>query len=130
MWSRDVSGVGSSESDAVFFPAPGYVPTQMFGNRHAWSITPADGAIPDEKEIVVSVQLLGDYYLPEGEPLKIAYLTVSREAYGGGPCLIFRPDRFDAKEGLAYRCRVSFDGGRTQEFDYIVEFVSDERLRL
>jgi len=130
MWSRDVSGSGSSEVGAVFFPPPGYVPTQMFGKRHAWSITPARGALPEVDKIVVSVQLLGEYYLPEGEPLEIDFLTISRGAYGSGPCLIFRPDLFDAQEGLAYRCRVSLDGGRTQEFDYIVEFVSDERLGL
>lgn len=130
MWSRDVSGAGSSDVGAVLFPPPGYVPTQMFGKRHAWSITPASGALPEMDKIVVSVQPLGEYYLPEGEPLELDFLTVSREAHGSGPCLIFRPDLFDAQEGLAYRCRVSFDGGRTQAFDYIVEFVSDERLRL
>ena len=52
-----------------------------------------------------------------------AELTLSRE--DGTNTILF-----DAQEGLAYRCRVSFDGGRTQAFDYIVEFVSDERLRL
>jgi len=31
-------------------------------------------------------------------------------------------------EGRAYRCRVSLDGVRSLEFDYIVESVSDERL--
>ncbi len=129
MWSMDGSGKGSRDLKAVMYPPPGYVPVEMFGGPYAWSLAPLGKALPKEDEITIEIQPLGRFYLPEGEPLQIDFKHVDKGGYGAGPCLIFRPAGLRVEQGASYRCRVSFDGGKSAAFEYIVEFVSDERLK-
>jgi len=129
MWSMDSSGPDPRDVEAVRYPPPGYVPVELFEAHYAWNFSPLDGRAPARSDVVVTIQPLGDYYLPAGEPLAIDYLEVAEDGYGGTPCVIFRPSALEVAPGKAYRCRLSFDEGRTTAFDYVVEFVSGEGLR-
>tara|TARA_R110002126_G_scaffold33398_2_gene104707 strand:+ start:9353 stop:10732 length:1380 start_codon:yes stop_codon:yes gene_type:complete len=128
MWSFDTSGKPIQGMDAVMFPPAGFVPTQMFGSHYAWSITPLKGSLPKVDSISVTMQKLGELYLPDGDPVPVESVMVDPGSYGAGPTLIFEPQGIVVGAGNAYRCRVSYDGGRSYAFDYVVAFVSDERL--
>ena len=124
MWSMDGSGPGMKELDAVLYPPAGYVPLDLFGARHAWSIQLLRGKVPASKEdIEVEVVRLDEYYQARGEPLELDWRDINRGGYGGGPCVIFRPVGLQCRPGLRYGVRVSLDGGKTEAFDYLVEFV-------
>lgn len=128
MWSMDQSGKTPRDLDAVLFPPAGYVPVQMFGSHYAWSITPIGGSLPKEEDVKITIQPLGDFYLPAGKPLAIDYLHIDRGGFGAGATLIFRPAGLDVTAGRAYRCQVSLDGGKSVQYDQFIEFVSDPRL--
>lgn len=124
MWSMDGSGPQVRGVDAVLYPPPGYLPLDLFGPRHAWSIQLVKGKAPKGKEdIEVEVVRLDEYFQPRGEPLELDWKDINHDGYGGSPCLIFRPVDLQYRPGLRYGVRVSFDGGKTLAFDYLVEFV-------
>jgi hypothetical protein len=128
MWSMDSSGKGARKLDAVQYPPPGYVPVEMFARTAAWSLTPLGGSIPKESKIEITLQPLGEFYLPEGAPLTIDYLHVDTTGFGAGPCLIFRSDGLVVAPGRSYLCQISFDNGRSQAYEYLVEFGSESPL--
>jgi len=124
MWSMDGSGPAVKGLEAVLYPPPGYLPLDLFGPRHAWSIQLVKGKAPKGKDdIEVEVVRLDEYFQPRGEPLELDWKDINHGGYGGGPCLIFRPVDLQYRPGLRYGVRVSFDGGKTRAFDYLVEFV-------
>ena len=124
MWSMDGSGPGTKDLDAVLYPPPGYLPLDLFGPRHAWSIQLVRGKAPATKEdIEVEVVRLNEYYQPRGEPLELDWKDINHGGYGGGPCVIFRPVDLQVRPGLRYGVKVSLDGGKSLAFDYLVEFV-------
>ncbi len=124
MWSMDGSGPNARGVDAVLYPPPGYVPLDLFGPRHAWSIQLLKGKTPSSKDdIEVEVVRLDEYYQQRGEPLELDWRDINRGAYGGGPCVIFRPVDLQFRAGVRYGVKVSFDGGESLAFEYLVEFV-------
>lgn len=124
MWAFDKSGSTPKGLEAVLYPPAGYVPSDLFGPRHAWSIICLRGSVPRKSQVVVTIQPLDEDYAPEGEPLTIETLHRAEGGFGRGDCLVFRPEgRLRCVDGARYRVRVSFDGGRTNEFDYVVEFI-------
>lgn len=125
MWSTDSSGKGARGLDAVLYPPPGHVPTDMFGPRHAWSIHPLNGKMPSKDEdLVVRIHRLDGHYQASGAALELDYVRVSREGYGSGECIIFRPAGLEATAGARYRARISLDGGDRFEHDFLVEFIA------
>ncbi len=125
MWSMDQSGKVETKQAAVLYPPPGHVPVQMFAKTAAWSISPIKKSPPDKSKVKVTLQPLGKYYVPEGQPLKIDFLNVDTAGIGSGPCLIFRSDELEVAEGRAYFCQVSLNGGKSITYEYLVEFVSE-----
>lgn len=124
MWSMDGSGPSAKGVEAVLYPPPGYVPLDLFGPRHAWSIQLVKGKTPASKEdIEVEVVRLDEVHQPRGEPLELDWKDINRGGYGGGPCVIFRPVDLQCRAGVRYGVKVSFDGGKSLAFDYLVEFV-------
>ncbi|MCA9001272.1 MAG: hypothetical protein KDB61_05075 [Planctomycetes bacterium] len=128
MWSMDSSGKGARKLDAVLYPPPGYVPVEMFARSAAWSIVPLSGSLPKESKIHITLQPLGEFYLPEGQPLKVDTLHVAGSGVGAGPALIFRSDNLEVAPGKRYRCQVQYDGDRAPTYDYLVEFVTEPEL--
>lgn len=124
MWSMDGSGSGVSNMEHVLYPPAGFMPVEYFGARHAWSVSFLKGKVPSTKDLAVEITALDDYYLPMGEPLELDYRAVAANGYGGSACAIFRPVGLEVEAGERYRCKLSFDGGRSFELDYIVEFVA------
>jgi hypothetical protein len=126
MWSMDESGSGGSELDAVLYPPAGYVPVQYFGARHAWSVSLLKGRAPSADELTVEVTALDEHYLPLGEPLELDYRNAAGGGYGGSACVLFRPVGLEVEAGARYRCKLSLDGGKSIELDYVVEFVAPD----
>ncbi|MEL6906940.1 MAG: hypothetical protein AAFP22_16130 [Planctomycetota bacterium] len=125
MWIMDASGPDGPERSEVLFPPAGYVPLDAFESHYAWSIQLlGEEDPPDVRKVVVEIQRLDAHYLPTGEPLVIDWKSVDRPALGGGPAVVFRPAGLVVSDGARYRARVSFDGGKTHRYVYIVEFVS------
>jgi hypothetical protein len=129
MWAMDNGGSAPKSLGAVMFPPAGYVPVEMFGAKYAWSITPLKGSLSNKENVHITVQKLDRTYLPDGAPLPIYDLLIANGSRGSGPTLIFSPGGIELAAGTAYRCRVSYDAGKTIVYDYVVEFVSDKRLK-
>ncbi|MEO0480787.1 MAG: hypothetical protein AAF196_15045 [Planctomycetota bacterium] len=123
MWAFDNSGSTPSGLDTVYYPPRGFLPTDMFGSRHAWSLHLTSGSVPKSEDVVVRVVELDQLYVPIGEPLRIDYQTVSTDRFGGGSAVIFRPAGLRCAAGQRYRAQVSFDGGKSFAHDYVVEFL-------
>ncbi|MEM1451859.1 MAG: hypothetical protein AAF726_17845 [Planctomycetota bacterium] len=125
MWSLDSSGPGTPGRDAVLYPPAGFVPVDLFGPRHAWSIQLLRGKAPNsDDDLQVEIVRLDEYYQPRGEPLELDYRAKGGGGFGGGPCVIFRPVDLQVRPGARYGAKVSLDGGKTIAFDYLVEFVA------
>jgi len=110
-----VAGGGGKGGRAkrVCYPPPGYVPTEYFGSRHAWSID-LGGARPKLDGLTIVVRALDDLYVPE-ETLEIDHLSRS------GSTLIFRPKGVVVTHGKAYVLEITgLDGKRP--VSYMVEF--------
>ncbi|MEZ6003869.1 MAG: hypothetical protein R3F33_06745 [Planctomycetota bacterium] len=123
MWSMDSSGPGVKSMEAVLYPPRGYTPVDMFGPRHAWSIQVIKGKMPADKEsIVVHIFELDHYHQAIGEALPLDYKDIEGGGFGGLPCVAFRPGGLVVQPGRCYRAQVSFDGGKTLAYDYVVEF--------
>ena len=124
MWSMDGSGPGVKGMAAVLYPPPGYVPVDLFGPRHAWSIQLLKGKVPSSgKALDIEVVRLDEYYQPRGEPLELDWKDMAGGGFGGSPCLVFRPVDLQVRPGLRYGVKVSLDGGKSVAFEYLVEFV-------
>ena len=122
MWSMDGSGAAPKGMTAVYYPPRGYVPIDMFGPRHAWSISLLRGKRPQRDQLAVRVHQLDQDHLPAGEPLKLDHLDVTGSGYGGSACVIFRPERISMQPGRRYLIDVSFDAGKTSAHHYVVQF--------
>lgn len=123
MWSTDGSGPGASGLAHVLYPPAGFVPVEYFGARHAWSVSLLNGRVPNGDELAVEIVALDDHYAPFGEPLELDYRAVAGGGFGGSACVVFRPVGLVVEPGQRYRCKLSFDGGKTNDLDYVVEFV-------
>ncbi|MEM6674209.1 MAG: hypothetical protein AAF726_15295 [Planctomycetota bacterium] len=125
MWSMDGSGPGARGRSAVLYPPAGFVPVDLFGPRHAWSIQLLTGKSPaSDDDIQVEIVTLDEHYQPSSAPLELDYCAKGGGTYGGGPCVIFRPVGLVVRPGARYGAKVSFDGGKSIAFDYLVEFVA------
>lgn len=125
MWAMDGNGPAPRDLDAVFYPARGYVPVDLFGPRHAWSIQLLTGAAPrDGAAYTVTVHRLDAHFQPAGDALTLDWKDLGGGEFGGGPCLVFRPVGVEVAPGARYRVRVHDRGAKVARFDYVVEFVA------
>jgi len=125
MYALDESGRSARGIDRILYPPAGYTPVDMFSPRRPWSIHPLKGSLPSKDEdLAVEVHRLDGYHMPDGAPLELDHLGISREDLGSGPCAVFRPVGLVVTPGARYRVRVSFDGGDEFELVYVVEFVA------
>lgn len=121
MWSMDQSGKANRKLDAVQYPPPGWVPVDMFEAQRAFSIAGARGGTPKQDELRCAIRPLDDDWLP-GDALELDALHVAAPGYGTGTCIVFRARGLDVRAGRRYLVEVSTDGGKTQDYRYVVAF--------
>lgn len=128
LWVQDTSRP-VKDWQAIAYPARGYMPTEFFRPRYAWSISlnPRHWVVPAADALKISIR-------PEirGKalgPLKLDHVSVTKDGQRGTPgppCVIFRPQNIEVKPGRRYR--VTIDGITTKEgtpttISYLVEFM-------
>jgi len=119
---------------AVAYPPRGYIPTEYFGPRYAWSISfnQRHWVVPQTADALrisiypVETDPAKELAAEAPEPLKLDYVTVAKSGFGAGPCLIFRPEKLEVKPGRRYR--VAIEGittrrGQPATISYLVEFM-------
>ena len=122
--SMEGSGPGVRGRDAVLYPPAGFVPVDLFGSRHAWSIQLLDGkTASSDDDIQVEIVRLDEYFQPRGEPYELDYKAKAGGGFGGSPCIVFRPADLRVRPGARFGVTVSLDGGKSMAFGYLVEFV-------
>ncbi|MEO6596157.1 MAG: hypothetical protein ABIP94_15525 [Planctomycetota bacterium] len=121
MWSMDGSGSAPKGLDAYYYPPPGYVPVDLFSSQRAFSIAMKGGGAPKADELRPSIRPLDSDYLP-GEPLELDAQHTAGGGFGTGTCLVFRAKDLQVAVGSRYLVEVSTDGGKSQDYRYVVEF--------
>ena len=128
MYAFDRSRKNTPDWDYVAYPARGYQPMDLFGNRHAWSVSvnPRKYAKPSKKEIKATIQPVDANLEKMGGPLKHNYFNVETSGFGSGPAIIFRPDAFSMEANARYK--VTITGLKTKKkqptkIEYLVHFV-------
>jgi len=120
MWSFDRSG-GGTHREPILYPPAGYVPNDMFGPRHAWSVMLPGGAgrRVSMAELSITITELDERYLPVGEALELDH-----EGNSNG-LLIFRPAGLSTEPGTRYLARVEGLPGKGEEAQlvWLIEFV-------
>ena len=96
MFAHDLNGEAGEWSE-ICWPARGAFPAELMRAELAWSVT-LNPAIYDlnasQPQVTMRERLSGAEYCfpyPAGA-YEDGYFTLNSEAYGSGPCLIFRPD--------------------------------------
>lgn len=127
MHSFDVSRKNTPAWDTVAYPCKGFMPVEFFGPQHAWSLSLNRSKFKiNPGQIKVTVTPADEQGKASGEPLKIDYFNVDVGGYGSGPCIIFKPAKFELKEA-AYRVTVDGLGppapaGKAAGLSYLVHF--------
>lgn len=121
MWSMDQSGKARQKLDAVMYPPPGWVPVDLFEAQRAFSIAGARGGSPKPDELRCAIRPLDDDWLA-GDPLELDTQHTAAPGYGTGTCIVFRARGLDVRDGRRYLVEVSTDGGKTQDYRYVVAF--------
>lgn len=127
MHSFDVSRKNTPAWDTVAYPCKGFMPVEFFGPQHAWSLSLNRSKFKvNPGQIKITVTPADEQGKASGESLKIDYFNVDVAGYGGGPCIIFRPAKFELKEA-AYRVTVDGLGppapaGKIAGLSYLVHF--------
>jgi len=120
MWSFDRSG-GGTHREPILYPPAGYVPNDMFGPRHAWSVMLPGGAgrRASMAQLSITITELDERYLPVGEALELDHENNSNGL------LIFRPTGLSTEPGTRYLARLDGLPGKGEEAQlvWLVEFV-------
>lgn len=118
MWSMDASGAWPKGLDVVCYPPRGYVPVDLFGPRHAFSLAMRGGA-PKTDDLRVAIRPL-DADFVAGEPLELDAQHVAAGGFGAGACLVFRAKALQVAVDRSYLVEVSADAGKTTAWRYVV----------
>ncbi len=125
-----------TERDYVAWPSAEAFPVELMEHELAWSVSinddifDLDASAP--KVTLVELESGASFEFDMNAGSGDGYCTVSREAYGAGPCLIFRPDLETAgieeyTQNQHWQVRVTGlvrkDGG-TAEIEYVCEMAS------
>ncbi|GDY00716.1 hypothetical protein LBMAG49_00450 [Planctomycetota bacterium] len=121
MWSMDGSGSPPKGIANVCYPPRGYVPVDLFSAGRAFSIALLRGSTPKKEALVVHVQELDNDYLPTGELLPLDWCAMAGGNFGGASCIVFRPTGIAVEPGRKYLIDVSTDGGKTNDYHYLIE---------
>lgn len=121
MWSMDESGRGVRGMEAVLYPPVGWCPVDFFSPSRAFSISLLRGGIPKKEDLRASVRPFDADWVP-GEPLELDHLAMAEGDFGHSPCIVFRPVGLIVRSGASYLVEVSTDGGRSNDFRYVVAF--------
>ena len=105
MWATDDSRLPPLEPESVAYPPRGWVPVDMFGPRHAWSVALGRKHYPalDPARVRIEVQPLDEEALPRGDPLELEHVRVAEGAPGLGWLAIFRPKALELVDGAMFR---------------------------
>ncbi|MCQ2437472.1 MAG: Ig-like domain-containing protein [Clostridia bacterium] len=92
MYAHDM-GNANCDWETVCWPAPGAFPVEFMQSDLAWSVTvnPELYTVSD-LSVILTCELRDGTTLTYTFPAEKDYLTVNTDAYGAGPCIIFRPD--------------------------------------
>ncbi len=135
MWVFDTSRT-VKDWQAIAYPPRGYMPTEFFAPRHAWSISlnKRHWFVPAAEALTISIRPVEKGEAKKNaakaaaapEPLKLDHVSVNKQGFGGAPCVIFRPRKIKVKPGRRYR--VTIDGittkkGKPITISYLVEFM-------
>ena len=126
MYAFDKSNEGAPDWDFIAYPAKGYMPTQFFGSRYAWSVSPNKDkfAIPSEDQVKVTLSIANAKFEPI-EPLKLDYFHVEMSGFGSGPAIIFRPVALTMSGTYVVDIKgLTNKAGQPASINYIVHFVS------
>jgi len=122
MWVQDESRTAPFEYEVILYPPAGYLPTEYFDPRHAWSVqlNPAHHGFPQLKKIEPRIYAVDEDYLKIGDPLELDHLGVN------GHTIIFRPAKLDTAPGQRYRAEIHgvHSGKVGSVLTYLVEFVA------
>jgi hypothetical protein len=132
MHAHDTSRSNVPDWDFVCYPARGYMPIELFGNKHAWSVSPNMNkyATPNKDSIQVSIKPANAKLEPEGAALSLNYFNVENSGFGSGTAIIFRPETMAiAGEG---KYIVEINGLKTKKGEaapirYLVHFVNVQK---
>lgn len=104
MYAFDGSLKTIPDWDVVTYPTRGVMPVQMFGAKHAWSISPnrKKYVLPAQAELAVTIQATNAKAVPQGEALKLDYFHLDTGGFGSGPAVIFRPEDFPLGQAGTY----------------------------
>ena len=122
MWTGDRGAPAVKGLKTVKYPPAGFVPSDFFGNEHAWSISFVTGPWSARVNPKATVEALDEHYLPSGKPLE-ARAWVVEGGFGSGNCVAFKPVDVEAVSGRRYLATLSLDGGATKSVQYVVEFI-------
>ncbi len=125
MWAMDQSGPGPGKAKTILYPPAGYVPVDLFGPRHAWSLHALNGRMPQSADsLEIRVVRLDEYFQEVGPPLELDWKSLSTEGFGGSPCIIFRPVGVKVNPGARYSVTLQWTKGKEPDHRYLVEFVA------
>lgn len=133
MYAQDSSNAQVPDWDHVAYPAAGYMPTSLFGPRHAWSVVPNPSryAAPSQDQVKVLIQPVDGRQAPVGAALKMDYFHVDQGGFGAGPAIIFRPAGFAPAHDSIFRVEISGlkpkDSG-AGTIHYLVHFVNLQKV--
>ena len=128
MYSFDRSRAKVADFDFICYPARGYMPSEFFDAKAAWSITlnPGKYQTPD-KEFVPRIYPVDASGMKQETPLKLDFHAVDTTPFGIPNCIIFRPEELPANPGQAYIVELEGvrrqGGGPAVTLRYLVEFV-------
>jgi hypothetical protein len=126
MWTGDRGAPAPKGLKTVKYPPAGYVPSDFFGSRHAWSIAFLTGPWSAQIKAKATVEELDDRYLPAPKPLECKTWIVE-SAWGGSRTVAFAPAGVSALPGFRYLVTLSLDGGATKALQYVVELIEPIR---
>lgn len=131
MYAFDVSNPAVPDWDYVCYPARGYMPVQLFGNRHAWSVSLNTSKFATPKDVKISIQPVNEKNEPAGAPLKLDYQHIESSGFGSGTAIIFRPETLDLAVDARYKVEISGlskSSGEAAVLKYLVHFVNLQKV--
>jgi len=129
MHAHDGSRKQVPDWDIVAYPARGWMPAELFGPRHAWSVSlnPDQYAPPAKAEVKAEIRPAGEKGTPDGAPLRLDYFNVDNGGFGTGAAVIFRPEGTSFKTNQRYAVEITglkTKDGQPAPLRYVVHFVN------
>ena len=129
MWAMDKSRQPAPDYDAICYPARGWMPIEMFGLEHAWSVELSPLRFPRAPQSGVQVRIfrLDSRFVRAEKPLELEYFKIDVQDIAVPYCIIFRPKDLDLTDGAAYLVEISGVDPKAKkggDLRYLVHFYS------